>query len=473
MTSKKPLCVDLDGTLIFTDLLWEGVLALLRLNPFYIFLLPLWLVQGKARLKYEIASRTSVDVALLPYNLELLSFLREESSAGRILVLATAANESLANKIAQHLNIFSQVIASDTTTNLTGRQKLKALQDKFGAKGFDYIGNDGKDLKVWSGAHEGMVVSSSSLFVKRARKTGNISRVFHVKSNFISALFAALRSHQWVKNILVFAPIIAAHQVGNPHLLFQSFLAFVAFSLCASSVYILNDLIDIENDRAHSKKHKRPFASGSLPIVFGLTLAPLLLVASLAVAYQTQASAAGIVVIYSLMTLLYTFKVKKIVLLDTLFLAGFYSLRMLAGHEATGIRYSAWLMAFAMFLFFSLALVKRVSELTNLKETETVKGRDYRVEDRSHFAQAGTTSAYMSVLVLALYINSTDVVTLYSHPKVLWLLCPVWLYWVSRLWLLANRGEINEDPIIFALTDKLSYVVVLFSAVVMLMAGST
>jgi len=471
-----PLCVDLDGTLLKTDMLLEAAFALLKTNPFFLFLLPIWLLKGKAYLKQQIARRVTLDVACLPYNLEFLKFLTEEYQNGRPLILTTACDVKLARQISQHLGIFTGVLASDGKTNLSGAKKLQMLREKFGGKAFDYAGNAAIDLPIWQNANASIVVNAPARVVKKAGQTASLSKIFPREQDAKSRLrvfLKAIRVHQWVKNILIFVPLLTAHKLAEPALLVNAFYAFIAFSLCSSSVYLLNDLLDLEADRLHPTKRQRPFASGDLPLLTGIFLVPVFLLASTAISVLLPPGFLYALMAYFSLTLAYSLYLKQVVLVDVLLLALLYTARLIAGAAAVAVTVSPWLFAFSLFLFLSLAFVKRYSELRSLRlaNKEAAKGRGYLANDLEQLSSLGAASGYISVLVLALYIHSYDVAALYRHPEALWLICLLLLYWISRVWLLAHRGGMHQDPIVFALKDKVSYLLGALAGVVMVAAA--
>ncbi|MCP3139463.1 UbiA family prenyltransferase [Pyxidicoccus xibeiensis] len=463
-----PLAVDLDGTLVRTDTLHENLLALFKHAPWLLLLAPLWMLKGKAFFKAEVARRVSLDASRLPYHDELVAWLREEKARGRRLVLATAADRRIAEGVAAHLGLFSEVYASDGTVNLSGARKLAKLKEALGT--FDYAGNDTVDLPLWRECQRVVVVHAQAGVLKRAHGLGRqVHRVFERPPVGARTWVKALRVHQWAKNALVFVPLLAAHKATDPAMLVKALLGFAAFSLCASSVYVLNDLLDLESDRRHPTKQKRPFAACALPVSTGVVLAPALLLAGAAVCLLLPPAFAALLATYYALTLAYSLRLKQVVMLDVLVLAGLYTVRIFGGSLAVGVPTSSWLMMFSMFLFLSLALVKRLSEVRRLRlSNETAAhGRGYLAQDYEQLASLGAASGQVSVLVLALYITSKEVTALYTHPERLWLLCPVMLYWVGRVWVLAHRGLVNEDPLVFALRDRVSYAVGLVSALVL------
>lgn len=463
-----PLCVDLDGTLVKTDILIESFIALLKRNPLLLPVAPFWLMKGKAYLKQQIANHVELDVEALPYREELLQYLREQRLKGRHLVLATATNAKFAQRVAEHLGLFDQVLASDEQTNLAGLKKLERLCALFGEKGFDYVGNAKADLAIWENARRSILVSPERGVQCEARRLTNIGAVFEERRNHALEYLRAMRLHQWVKNLLVFVPLVAAHDVVDLPKIGNALLAFLAFSLCASSVYLLNDLFDLSADRRHVTKKQRPFAAGTLPITHGALLIPLLLVLAFAIAAQLPGAFVVALATYYGVTLVYSLKLKNMLVLDVLALAGLYTLRIIAGGEAVSITPSFWLLAFSMFLFFSLAIVKRASELIPLQNTEgAVRARSYRLMDLDALTSLGVPSGHMAVLVLALYINSDDINQMYTYPELIWLLCPLLLYWLARIWLLTRRGKMHDDPVVFALRDRASLLVAALAIVIM------
>jgi len=398
---------------------------------------------------------------MLPYREEFVRFLREEHARGRRIVLATASNHLLADCVAAHLGLFAEVIASDHQHNLRGRAKAARLVERFGQHGFDYAGNSRPDLPVWREARHCLVVG-------RPRPDLSDATVFPAETRTVYHLLRVLRPHQWTKNLIIFVPLLTAHRLDTPALLRSAALAFAAFSLCASALYVLNDLFDLDADRRHAGKQNRPFASGALPIPVGFILVPVLLAGAAALAATLPARFALVLGAYLGLTTAYSLWIKRLTLLDVFLLAGLYTIRLVAGHEATGVPYSAWLLVFSMFIFLSLALVKRFQELHTYNSH--APGRGYTPGDLELIASLGTSSGYLSVLVLALYVNSDQVRTLYHHPLRLLLICPLFLFWISRVWLLAHRGQFHDDPVQFALCDRMSYLVGLLTLLIIWIA---
>ncbi len=472
LAHEVPLCVDLDGTLVRTDLLVESWFALLKRNPLAALQAPLWLLRGKASLKHEIARRADLDVRNLPYDNRLLEYLRAQHRNGRSLVLATASNEKYANQVARHLGIFERVIASDGQTNVSADHKRSLLTANFGPRGYDYAGNARCDLAVCGAARQAILVNAARSVERAANRVAFVAHAFSARRT-LKPYLSAMRPHQWLKNLLLFVPAVAAHRIAEPALLARVAFAFIAFSLCASSVYLLNDLLDLPADRAHPRKRERPFASGAASAKVGVLVIPALLVASFGIAMLLSGRLAAVMVVYLASTLAYSLWLKGKVMIDVLVLAALYTLRILAGAAAVAIEPSFWLLAFAMFIFLSLAMVKRYAELLDLKRSGTAlaQGRGYIVMDLGTIQTQGAASGYCAVLVLALYVNSGEVHANYTHPQAIWLLCPLLLYWVSRMWQKAGLGAMHDDPLIFALKDEVSRWLAAMGAIVLMAAS--
>jgi 4-hydroxybenzoate polyprenyltransferase/phosphoserine phosphatase len=472
LVRMTPLCVDLDGTLIRGDVLLESLMILIKRNPLYLFCIPMWLMRGKAGFKAAVAARVSLDPATLPYNRGLIDWLNLERAAGRCLWLCTATNEHLAELVADHLGIFTGVLASDERVNLAGAGKAERLVEHFGEGGFDYCGNERRDLAIWKRAHGAIVVGGGRKLELEAGSQTHLVRTFPSSSRKLRAVIRALRPHQWAKNALLLVPLLAAHRLGDARALTSAGLAVLAFCACASSVYILNDLLDLGADRAHPRKSKRPFAAGDLSIGVGLTLAPCLLAVAVLLALFLPLKFAAVLAAYCALTSAYSFYLKRFLLVDALALDGLYTLRIIAGAVAIGVSLSFWLLLFSVFLFLSLAFVKRFAELDALRRQQGLRaaGRGYYVEDLNVLQSLGSAAGYLSVLVLALYINSPEIEALYRRPKLVWMLCVLMLYWISRVWMMAQRGHMHDDPVVFALKDRQSLAIGLCSAITVVMA---
>jgi 4-hydroxybenzoate polyprenyltransferase len=471
--SKLPLIVDLDGTLIFSDTLHELIIVGLRKNLFYLFIFPILLLRGRASFKKFLSSRFQFEITSMPYHQAFISWLYEQKLAGRKLILCTGADAIVAQQFAKHLDLFSEVYSSNGIVNLTGVTKSRFLIKKFGDRGFDYAGNSSDDLHVWKVANNGILVNASPRVSSKATEICQIENKFISSRSTIKELIRSLRLHQWLKNFLLFVPFFAAHQSIDAHIFVTLFLSFCSFGLCASSVYILNDIVDLESDRKHPSKSGRPFAAGSISILNGLFMLPLLITVGLYLASYVNNNFLYWLIFYFGLTCLYTFSLKKIIIIDCLTLAMLYTIRIISGTEALDLPISFWLLAFSVFLFLSLAFVKRYTEL-NLNFLDSGKkayGRGYYQTDASLIQYMGITSGYSSVLVLSLYLNSDAVQRLYKFPEVVWGAVPIMLFWVSWMWINAHRGRMHDDPLIFAVKDPISQLAGLIFLLVMLVGS--
>jgi 4-hydroxybenzoate polyprenyltransferase len=463
------LVVDLDQTILKSDLLLESALVLFGHNPWSVFLFPIWLLRGKARLKKEIASRVELNVAHLPWDERIVGLVHEAAGL-REVVLCTGSDEKLATAVADHLGGFDVVIASDGHRNVSGSVKAMALSERYGVGGFDYVGNERVDLEVWTKARRAIVANGPPSLVRAAAKVCEVETYFPGERTDWTQWIKALRLHQWLKNILVFVPMLAAHRFYDPTIVLECVLGFLAFGLCSSSVYLLNDLLDLEADRQHPSKRERPFAAGRLSLMHGLIVSPLLTIAAGIVSFWVSPLFLGVLALYYALTLAYSLWLKKRVIVDVVVLAGLYTIRIIAGSVLLLAAPSFWLLAFSMFLFLSLAMLKRYTELRTLLTHGKSKssGRGYAVDDLQLLQTLGTASGFQAILVLALYINSSASELLYRHPQVLWLLCPLLLYWIIRAWMIAHRGLMRDDPVVFAATDRTSQIIALVGGVIVI-----
>ncbi|WFU14581.1 UbiA family prenyltransferase [Bradyrhizobium sp. CB3481] len=468
---EKPLVVDLDGSLLLTDLLYESFLNVLPLGLHANLAALRALADGKAAVKHQLAQASELDYTTLPYSTCVMDLVQAAKARGRKVYLATAANEKHAKAVADHLGVFDGWFASDEKTNLSGPLKAEILSAVFGKTGFDYVGNGPSDFPVWEIADKAYGIDLSN-----SVKT----RLVELKGNCVAldnrnvgrwAWFKALRVHQYVKNLLVFVPLLASHQFTLPNII-TDVIAFLAFCACASAVYILNDLLDLRDDRAHSSKRARPFASGLLPLRTGLLVVPGLLLFSLMLATTISLKFVGVLVGYFLLTSAYSIYLKRRMLLDVIVLAMLYTTRIVAGGVAAEIQISQWLFIFSMFIFTSLALIKRYVELaTRLDQRLSNRsGRDYRIGDLDIVAALVAAAGLNAVTIFALYIRSPDVQMLYRHPDTLWLICPILLYWIGRALMMAHRRLMDDDPIVFALSDPISAIAIASMVAVVIVA---
>ncbi|HZL34640.1 MAG TPA: UbiA family prenyltransferase [Tepidisphaeraceae bacterium] len=454
-----PLCVDLDGTLIATDSFWEALLLLAKHHSLDALRAPAWAAAGLGRLKEQVARRVRVDPALLPYRKDVLEFLWEQKRAGRRIVLATASHQSVADAVAAyHAGLFDEVIGTGDGPNLKGRNKLAELERRFGTGNFDYMGDSAADVCLWRAARRAYVVYPENSALRQAKAVCTPYQVFP-RPGRAKPLLKALRPHQWVKNFLLLIPLILAHQLGNHAKVLAGMSAFVSFSFCASAIYIINDLLDLESDRRHPSKRRRPFASGALSVATGLMMSGGLLLASFGIAASLPMRFIEMLLVYLILTTAYSFWLKRKMLVDVILLATLYTQRIIAGAFAVSVPLTMWLLAFSMFFFLSLAFAKRYSELLQVEDAggEQIKGRGYRVSDLGIIESVGPASGYLSVLVFCNYLNTELVKGLYARPALLWGVAPLLLYWITRVWFLARRREMHDDPIVFAIRDKMSW----------------
>jgi 4-hydroxybenzoate polyprenyltransferase/phosphoserine phosphatase len=451
-----PLCVDLDGTLVRTDTLMEGLIVLL--GGMRVRALAGAFASGPAGLKAHVAADAPFDPALLPYNAGLLDYIRGERDKGRRIVLATAANEAVAERVASHLGLFDEVIASTATHNLKGAAKAEALVARFGASGFAYAGDADADLAVWRHAAAAVLVNVAPGIAAKVRTP--VELAIDDRPPRAATLLRAMRPHQWVKNLLVFVPIFTADAMGDRASWVGGILAFLAFSMVASSIYLVNDLLDLAADRAHPQKRFRPFAAGTASLPDGVGLSAVLLLAGAALGWW--AGILAIVLAYAAISLSYSLWLKRQPLVDVFALAGLYTVRLIGGGEATQHSLSLWLLAFASFLFLSLALIKRVAEVLESaqRSTRSVSGRGYGPDDLMILELFGVCSTFASSLVLALYVQYETTGSRYASPALLWGIVPLVLLWSCRMWLSTTRGYMHHDPILYAARDWVTWAIV-------------
>ena len=467
---KKVLVIDLDDTLISSDMLYETFWTAFS-NDYKIPIKSIgWLIRGKEKLKSKLSISAEIIVENLPYNKDVIDYIKQHREKGGYTALVTASNQAVAEKIAKYLNLFDEVKGSSENLNLKGHAKAKFLTTRFGIKNYDYMGDSLSDLPIWKNSNKAITVNANSNLIKKCEKIN--SNCYHLQSelsqNFFLNYLKVIRVYQWIKNILVFLPMFAAHQLTK-HNLVDSSLAFIAFCLIASSVYVINDLFDLNADRAHPNKKLRPFALGTIPIKNGLIIFLLLFVPGIALSFIIEFYFFLLMPIYFLLTFLYSIVLKKKVILDICILAILYTLRIIGGSFATEIQISFWLFAFSIFLFLSLAAIKRQSELVNLKNRKKkyIIRRGYQANDLPIISMIAISSGFISVLLAGLYINSPDVLTLYSKPWTLGAASIILLFWIMNIVFAGSRGLINDDPIIYAIKDNTSRMC--FIAVILLL----
>ncbi|HIK34297.1 MAG TPA: UbiA family prenyltransferase [Thermosynechococcus sp. M98_K2018_005] len=463
------LAVDLDNTLLKTDVLLEliwssfsqSLIQFLKTRSF-----------NRGQIKRKLASFAELDVTVLPYNSEVLQCIQNWRAKGGKVALVTATDQLIAEKIAAHLGLFDEVYGSDGQVNLKGENKARFIVERLGEKNFIYMGDSEADLPVWAVAAKAITVNAPPHLRKKVEQINpNVEHLGSAKQS-IKPYLKEIRPHQWVKNVLVFLPMLAGHQFNLPTFGI-SLVAAVAFSLTASSVYVLNDLLDLQADRAHPRKRHRPFAAGDIPLSHGIWLILILLGVGMAIATTLSWPFVGILLAYYGLTTAYSFYLKRRIIIDICTLAGLYTIRIFAGAVATGISLSVWLLAFSIFFFFCLATVKRQAELVDHRHRKQLKasGRGYHIDDLPIISMMAIGAGYVSILVLALYINSPQVQLLYTRPQVLWGICCVLLYWITRTILLTHRGLMHYDPIVYAIKDRQSQICFLICLVLFILGG--
>lgn len=492
--AKRPIFVDLDGTLIAADLGQEAFFSAIVSNPWILFTAPFHAARGFAHFKSHLSKTVVPNVEYLPYHADVIKELKRLKAEGHPLILATASHRSWAEPLARHLNIFDDILATDAQTNLKGANKLAAIErycQEHRWPAFEYWGDAPVDLRIWSAPASARIVAvnPSPKTLSAIRATNKETKVFTNRAPRWQAILRAMRPQQWIKNLLIFVPLLLSHQLNDPTRITATFLTFVAFCLTASGVYILNDTLDASNDRRHPDKRHRPFAAGTLPLVWGVFLSMGLLAAGQLVIWNSfgnlpaAARCSILVLIYIGLNLWYSVVLKRRMVVDVICLATMYTLRILIGGIAAGVPISNWLLAFSITFFTSLAFAKRYAELARLAEAtlsespelrlqtlvlsrdtpaaEKVSspGRGYAVHDLSVISSIGPTCGYMAILVLALYINSDQMKSLYKVTFPLWLICPLLMYWITRLWFIAHRNELHEDPLVFAIRDRISWLI--------------
>ncbi|MFU0504428.1 UbiA family prenyltransferase [Pseudaminobacter sp. NGMCC 1.201702] len=455
--TARPLVVDLDGTLVKSDLLIETAFSELGQRPHSLFDMARALCSGKAALKHRLSEPRDFDPAVLPYDGEVLEYIKKARCEGRPVYIASASHEYLVRRVADHLGLFTGWFATDAATNCAGEIKAQKLVDAFGERNFDYIGNDMADLPVWQKAASAVAIRTPAGVLRKLGRTCPVVERLASDRPTLKSWAKQARVHQYAKNALVFVPLVTGH-VFELHAFFLAFLAAVAFSLCASGVYILNDLVDLQDDRRHSTKSHRPLANGTIPLSHGLLAIPLLLTAAVSLAALISLPFMGVLIGYFALTTAYSLFLKRQMLVDVITLAALYTARVVGGAVALNTGVSVWLLAFFMAWFLSLALIKRYIELAGRREAKLpdITSRDYKNSDIEMVAALAAAMGFNAVTVFVLYVSSDTVDQLYSRPEILWLIGPVLIYWIARALMLARRGLMHDDPVVFALKDRAS-----------------
>lgn len=454
LPNERPLVVDLDGTLIRNDLLHDSLLFIAIRRPSKLGGLIKKIVKGKSSFKDQVARIYVPRPEHVVFNSEVLELIRESKLRGTKVFLVSASTQTAVTSISENLGIFDDAMGS-RDTNLKGQAKADFLISRFGKKAFDYVGNSKSDLPVWAAAAEGYIVSKSK---RLQTKAGQVNQKSHILNSNVTKmpLLRELRVHQWVKNLLVFVPLLTAYKVSDLELVKQGILAFLSFSLLASAIYVINDLADINSDREHEKKRTRPVAAAIISVPSAVLLAIALISAGLFAAISVNLEFVAVAVTYLLLTSAYSFFLKQVAVLDCVVLAILYSLRIVAGGLATGISLTYWLLTFSGFLFFSLAWMKRYAEVSKSTSQYNVPGRSYAKGDMPFIFALGMGSALLSILVFVLYIENGLSNSVYEQPELPWLAVLALTFWLGRIWLVSFRGLMHEDPIAFALKDRVS-----------------
>jgi len=445
---------------------------MLKTKPRLVFVLPFWVLRGRAFTKAKIAAHVHLNAAALPYRQEVLEYVRECQQKGAKTILASASNQNVVQEVANHCACFHATQGSSDSVNLKSERKLKWITEHV-SETFEYIGDSKSDLPIWQKASRAILVNPDKSVLSRVKTFGIDYTVIHDAHPIGNLIIKQMRVHQWVKNLLLAVPIIAAHKTHSLDAVLKVVVGILSFSMIASMVYIVNDLLDIEHDRHHPTKKRRPFASGNLPIKVGFFIAPALAITGLSLALLLGVPFVGVLALYVLTNLLYSTKLKEIIMLDVVILASFYTMRLLAGSVAANIPISHWLLSFSTFFFLGLAMVKRYTELLRVADDAQtpVLGRGYNNRDKQPVLVMGICASMISILVLALYFSSSDTLALYAHPNRLWLMAPLMLFWSGRVWLMTHRGEIDDDPVVFAVKDVTSWVVLLCATLITVAAA--
>ncbi|MDF1792071.1 MAG: UbiA family prenyltransferase [Thalassobaculaceae bacterium] len=455
---KPPLCVDLDGTLLRTDLLFESLLVALRRRPWIIFLLPFWVAAGRSALKRRLAAvaENELEVDSLPVTADLVDYLRAEKSNGRRIELVSASDQALAAKVAARFgDLFDHVEGSDGITNLKGDAKAAALVTRH-PDGFVYAGDSTVDDAVWKAATGAVPVNAALPRRATIERLAPVEAAFGIPLNTFQGLRSGMRLHQWAKNGLIFLPLLLTSTYTDPDIVAAAIAAFLGFSLAASGTYLLNDLLDLAADRGHPTKSLRALASGRLPVAVGLVASPALVVIGLLLAEMAGWGVFGCLLVYLVLTLSYSFGVKSMAVVDVVVLGALFTLRLFAGHTLVDGGTPVWLLGFSVFLFTSLALVKRLVEVRGLEARglDSIPGRGYRAGDSGFVEAFGITTSMASVVIFMIYLAIEPAhARRLADPEWLWVVPATLGFWLPRVWLLARRGDVHDDPVVFALKD--------------------
>jgi len=473
LKSPKYLVVDLDNSLLKIDLFKDALGKSLLQQP-WVFCKTVFLaITSRAKAKIYISKKYNIELHTLPYNKNVIDIINNYREIGYEIVLATGASYHYAGPISNYLELFDKVIATNESRNMIGINKLNAIKKEINDD-YIYIGDSLKDIPIWKYCKKAILVGNNKSILEDL-KANNVEIIGIIKEekSYFKILLKQLRAHQWSKNILLFVPAVASHQLFTADVFMNALQGFIAFSLLASSIYVLNDIVDIDHDRYHPKKNNRPIASGDLSIVNAYGLLLVCFIGGSFLAFNLGQLFLMISGIYIFLNLLYSFLLKRIIILDVILLMSFYALRLIAGHIPDAIPLSTWLIAFSIFLFFSLGLLKRYVDTIIMRENKVsfLRGRGYSIDDGHILMSLGISSGLISTLVLILYTGSDQVQEFYSKPFILIALAPVMLYWISRMWLMAERGKIKSDPVLFCVKDLITYLTFIIASIILLIAS--
>jgi 4-hydroxybenzoate polyprenyltransferase len=454
-----PLVIDLDGTLISTDALHESLLIFLKRQASEAWKIPFWIFSGRAVVKRRLAEVvTDQDAETFPVNDDLVGVARREAGRGRRIVLATAADVSIAEKIQRRFSFIDQIIASTGGRNLKGAAKAEEVSARFPG-GFIYAGDSAADLHVWSKATAAIFVGHSASMEGKIAARTSVAAVLPTKLLDFPTLRRSLRLHQWAKNALVFVPLVLGGKAGDPMAWLHALGGFVALSLLASATYLLNDLWDLTEDRRHWTKKNRPLASGDLSIAVAILMMTFGGLVAFGLAALIGTGCFLTLAIYLVVSLAYSFRLKREPIVDVFVLASMFTMRLALGLVVANVVFSPWLFVFSMFIFLSLSAAKRQTEIIRMVShgLTDVPGRGYRAGDAPLVLALGVGAMLATVLIMVIYlVQDAFPQNFYKHPYFLWGFPMIILLWLARIWLLCNRGELNDDPVAFALKDRLS-----------------
>lgn len=461
-----PLFVDVDGTLTRADISLESFTHIARSGFLNLVLVIVWLFRGRAFAKAMAARRSPIDPTKLPYRQELLDLIAEARSSGRPVILASASHWRNITRIARHLGLAAPVLATRGRSNLKGAAKLAAIRDHVGPDGrFDYAGDSRADICLWEASRQGFSIG-------HVPAGSHVERLGSPRRGFFRSLLKAMRPHQWAKNALVLVPALTSGLIARPETLMTALAAALLMSLIASSIYLFNDLLDIESDRAHRTKWKRPLAHGDISIPAALASSFLLAAIGLGGGWLLGGPQLTVwLLAYMALTTAYSLRLKAIMVGDAIVLASLYTIRIWIGGVAVGVAISFWLLLFSVFLFLSLAYLKRYVEMRDATEpARLLNGRGYVGGDLDVVMMSGISAGMVSVLVLALFAHDPETMARYAAPELLWMLCIPLIYWLNRIWMMARRGEVEGDPVAFAIKDRRSILIGATMAAILLAA---